>query len=288
MEDLSAPSLIGPSGNPEWEVANWRRRLLAAFIDLLLLIPLHVLLSGLISFVLPGMESRFVDLRFILIVVFEAFAQFVRPWSPGCHILGIRALDPNRAAIGPTTAGTWFTFVVNPEIKKRESWFTLLTGTYILFEGSRIIVRWAAWKPPMPLFGIQTNRAVSTTVMISFGLILCLVSYLIFRLRREAVRIGLACSCAILLSTMLSWNQIGAWAEEEVRQRRSFQGIPVEARELELAHAYEAQFIVVGACMLAALIWLVRWHLILWPPAGAEATRSTGVGGGALGRGVPD
>ena len=72
------------------------------------------------------------------------------------------------------------TLVVDPQVYLHEHWQTILIGLLFVAEGSKQIVRWAMWIPPLPIFGIATNQTIFAAYSMILGSLLILTGYISF------------------------------------------------------------------------------------------------------------
>jgi hypothetical protein len=99
------------------------------------------------------------------------------------------------------------TLVVDPQVYFHEHWQTILIGLLFVAEGSKQIVRWAMWIPPLPLFGIATNPTTFAAYSMVLGSLLMFTGYLFLRLKRVGVWLGIGIAALMAVSTTMSWNQ---------------------------------------------------------------------------------
>jgi hypothetical protein len=248
--------ILDPTFDPaEWVPARPRRMALVAYVDFLILsIPAGLLLI-LIRSRLPDATAPLWLMLFAYALVELSLLRFAA-WSPGCAVLGIR-LVPVRGH-GSAADRIWEGHVpyVSRVLKQRESWLTLVLGTWILNDAAKSFVRWAMWNPPLPVFGYQTDEITGAVVWMASGAIEALVAFALFRMDVRAVWMGVPYYAAHLASAAASWPLWAAWAGEMVVRRRAYQGLPVRAAEVEQAQAV-APFLVVGTAAAMIVLLLV-------------------------------
>jgi hypothetical protein len=125
------------------------RLLLAMYVDLLILRTPFVLAVTLLRDVLPAgkLPPRVGGL--IALLMAELVMLGVLRTSPGRRVLGITYAQ----AEGGRTV-----LVVDSDLKKRESWVTMLLGIVLLNQGAKDLVRWTQWHTALPVFGFDLDR----------------------------------------------------------------------------------------------------------------------------------
>jgi hypothetical protein len=180
-------------------------------------------------------------------------------WSPGSTMLSIRFDEPERIEPeGEGWSGLWDRPAsVDGWIKSHESWLTLLLGVFLVNAGTKELVRWTMWQPPMPFFGFETTVHVSSVIAVSIGLVEIFLAWAVFRLRFVAVSIGVAYSLLNLISVVMSWDLWDAWVAEYVARRRAFQQLPIRENEIEQMQAITPEGVVVVLALLLVLFLIL-------------------------------
>jgi hypothetical protein len=137
----------------------------------------------------------------------------------------------------------------------------MLIGLLFVAEGSKQLVRWAMWIPPLPLFGIATNPPTFAAYSMVLGSLLMFTGYMFLRLKRVGVWLGIGIAALMAVSTTMSWNQWHDIARELLIRRRSFQGLPIRSGEVEFLQAILPEALVAFLFLTIVLMFLVRKKL---------------------------
>lgn len=235
--------------------ASRKRVLLALYLDYLVLSP--ILALGLYlstgQFEVPTWQEL------IVLSIYEALLYYVTD-SPGFRFLSIRKIPRSMVGRGevPIAEGT---LVVDPHIYVHEHWQTILIGLLFVAEGSKQIVRWAMWIPPLPIFGIATNQTTFAAYSMILGSLLILTGYMFLQVKRAAFWLGTTIAALMAVSTAMSWNQWDGIARELLIRRRSFQGLPVRSGEIAFLQAILPEALVAFLCVTILVMFLVRKKL---------------------------
>jgi hypothetical protein len=232
-----------------------RRIFLALYLDYLVLSP--VLALGL--YVSTGQFDVPTWQELIVLSIYEAILYHVTD-SPGFRLLSIRKAGRSMHPEGhlPVAADT---LVVDPQVYCHEHWQTMLIGLLFVAEGSKQMVRWAMWIPPLPLFGIATNPTTFAAYSMVLGSLLMFTGYMFLRLKRVGVWLGIGIAALMGVSTTMSWNQWHDIARELLIRRRSFQGLPIRSGEVEFLQALLPEALVAFLFLTMVLMFLVRKKL---------------------------
>ncbi len=243
----SATFVEPPPEDPRerWPRASRRRLVLAMYLDVLfwsvpVALAVHYLReAGLIEGPPPwGVEW---GALFAIELALVAIAG-VR-WLPGLRLLSI-------TRVGRRTRG-----IVDPEIHRREHWVTMLVATFLVLEGTKAMVRWTMWTPPVPVFGHETTLEIWAPLSIALGVVNLYAAREIFLLRARGVWVALGSVTVSAMSFLASREHWPAWIETSVRRRRAFQGLGVRPGEIELLQRmWEPAFGVVVALLVAGLL----------------------------------
>ena len=235
--------------------ASRKRFLLALYLDYLVLSP--VLAVGL--YLSTGQFDVPTWQELIVLSIYEAILYHVTD-SPGFRLLSIRKAGRSMHPEGqlPVAADT---LVVDPLVYFHEHWQTILIGVLFVAEGSKQMVRWAMWIPPLPLFGIATNQTSFAAYSMVLGSLLMFTGYMFLRLKRVGSWIGIGIAALLAISTAMNWNQWDGLARELLIRRRSFQGLPVRAGEVEFVQAILPEALVAFLLLTIVVMFLVRKKL---------------------------
>lgn len=217
--------------------ASRARLILAIYLDLIVFSVPWALLHAFALRSSPDLEKLSTPAKFITFAVLELLLHRVVRWSPGTWLLAIRPAER----------------VVDPIIKSREHWFTLLAGVLLLLEGSKGLVRWTMWTPPTPMFGVRLPAEIWPLIAMSTGAVECWIAYLIFRTRAAAAAVALPYFGAILVSVFTSWPLWDAWVAESISRRRAYQGAAIRPGEIEQAQALSPEIILAGPVLYLVL-----------------------------------
>ena len=241
---------------PKVVPASKKRFVLAVYLDLLI----FNTVVGLLPLALPESLSWPAGNTFFRNLVafglLEVLLQrFVR-WSPGNYLLAIRhRVVPAQTGEGSEDApAPRLRAVVDPDTKRRESWLTLLTGTLLLLEGSKGLVRWSLGTPPAPWFGGMTPEEVWPMVAMTTGAIEWVVAVGIFRLRTSAAALGTVYFGISLVSVIQSWHLWPVWAAESLTRRRALQGFELRPGEIELVQEIAPHLALGGVVLFLVLV----------------------------------
>jgi hypothetical protein len=235
--------------------ASKKRIFLALYLDYLVLSPVLALGLYLSSgqFEVPTWQEL------IVLSIYEAILYHVTD-SPGFRLLSIRRAGRSMHPEGhlPVAADT---LVVDSQVYFHEHWQTILIGLLFVAEGSKQMVRWAMWIPPLPLFGIATNPTTFAAYSMVLGSLLMFTGYMFLRLKRAGVWLGIGIAALMAVSTTMSWNQWHDIARELLIRRRSFQGLPIRSGEVEFLQAILPEALVAFLLLTIVLMFLVRKKL---------------------------
>jgi hypothetical protein len=235
--------------------ASRKRILLALYLDYLVLSP--VLAVGLYlstgQFEVPTWQEL------IVLSIYEAILYRVTD-SPGFRLLSIRKAGRSMHPEGQLPVAV-DTLLVDPQVYFHEHWQTILIGLLFVAEGSKQMVRWAMWIPPLPLFGIATNQTTFAAYSMGLGSLLMFTGYMFMRLKRLGFWLGIGIAALMTVSTVMSWNQWDGIARELLIRRRSFQGLPVRSGEVEFLQAILPEALVAFLLLTIVVMFLVRKKL---------------------------
>ena len=143
---------------------------------------------------------------------------------------------------------------VDPDVRSRESWLTILIGVMFLLEGSKLMVRWTQFITPEPLFGFVPAENVQVPIKIGFGLLYAWVGVLFLKVHRVGYVVGVATCGLLIASHLMSWSLWEQMAGEVFAARQEFQGREVNGEQLALVQAYMPQLFVGGFVLLGVLV----------------------------------
>lgn len=230
--------------------ASRLRLILAIYLDYVVYSVPWGLAHAAVSRAWPQWQTISTPIQFILFTVLEVVMHGVLRWSPGRALLGMHAI--------PNVEGFW----VDARLKERESWITILAGVLLLLDGSKSMVRWAMWVPPMPYFGSYVSDEVWPVIAMASGLVECGIAFLYFRLHRASGLAAIAYFGWALIVTFTSWTLWDPWVAELTRRRRAFQGLEVRPNEIETIQSMTPEGMVVGIAIYLAIA-IAAWVVIL-------------------------
>jgi len=152
---------------------------------------------------------------FILRAIVGRFAS-----TPGCMLLSI------------DDAGD-----VDPDIRSRESWLTMLLGVLFLLSGTKLLVRWTQIDAVWPYFGLVPEPAPHIAISVVFGVVTVAAGAMILKLMRAGQLLGIGVSAVHIVSAILSWPLWDGLVEKQVHARRALQGVPVRDGEVAFMQA---------------------------------------------------
>jgi len=216
-----------------------------------------------ISKFLPGFEAEPFWVKLSLFTALELVLHGLFRWSPGQFVLGVVEASRSTASLSLSGAplSTKRTYLVDPSLKMRERWWTVLVGVLLILEGAKSIARWTMFTPPIPWFGVVPPAAVSAALFVLVGLAEIVLGAGVLRMRRFIFTLGLALYGTVLASNLISWSQWPDWTRRYVLARRAFQGTPVREGELETMQTITPVLMVVAPVILLLLVLLVYWRV---------------------------
>ena len=235
--------------------ASRKRILLAVYLDYLVLSPF--LLLGL--YLMTGQFDLPTWQELIIFSIYEAILYGLTN-SPGFMLLSIRKAGRSVQPAGQLPVAV-DTLLVDSGVYFHEHWTTMLIGLLFVAEGSKQMVRWAMWVPPLPIFGIATNHASFAAYSIVLGGMLMFTGYMFFRLKQAGFWLGLGIAVSTTLSTIMSWNQWDDIARELLIRRRSFNGLPIRSGEVEFMQAILPEALVAFLLLSIVIMFCVRKQL---------------------------
>lgn len=187
-----------------------KRQALIVFFDFVL----YAALWQVLFYVVP--RSFGSPLVRIAIFLVSEIALLYRAHSPGCFLMGVFAAADES---DPTKVGLY----VEEMIAKTENAMTIVAGTIWIYGGSKLLVRWTAWVPPLPLFGIIPNSFLEAFLNIALGLFFIYTGVCWLRLKKQtlflvAVFVFFA-FISVAMSTHLWDGYMSAWL---IQQRQFF------------------------------------------------------------------
>ncbi len=100
--------------------------------------------------------------------------------------------------------------------------------SFLLLEGSKKMIRWAQWSPPMPLLNFETDAVSFPIISFITGLLLFYSGYLFLKLIYKGILISALILILDLITTILHWNRWDEFAKLEVISRKKYQGLPID------------------------------------------------------------
>ena len=244
-----------------WPLASRRRRLLAIYLDYLILGPVFHLAFWAIERSVPAIRSMELPIRLAGFAIIEWVLVDRFKWSPGNYALGIRLrpLSPLETPIEP--GATRFAPIVDPRLLAHERWWTLLAGVLFVLDGAKVMVRWTEWARPMPFFGAALEPATSAPIQVVVGAIEFAIGIGVLRLHPLAPPAGIAFHLLLAASTIMSWSLLGDWIAIDLAGRRAAQGRMVRPEEIRNMQA------VFPLLAIAVNAIGVLWMALVWPRA---------------------
>ncbi|GEM_PF-911917 len=240
--------------------ASRGRLLLAAYLDFLIFSVMWGLFVFVIYFIDPKLANQPWYVRLFIFSLLEVVLLRLNFQSPGAMMLGIRFIKVRSHRAGLDRIWQGRIPLVDLNIKNSESWFTLAVGVYFFLEGSKTLIRWTMWTPPMPVFGVQTGEAATVLLNLALGALEMYIAYEIFRLRFRALLVGIPLFTASIVSIVMSWELWDPWIAEYVTRRRDYQGLPVRPNEIETMQNFMPEFLIVGLSFsLVLLLISTKW-----------------------------
>lgn len=169
-------------------------------------------------------------------------------------ILGRFGSTPGRMLLSIDSAGD-----VDPIIKSRESWLTMLLGVLFLLSGTKLLVRWTQIDAVWPYFGDVPGPAMHVAISILLGLAAVAAGGLILKMTRAGQILGVLVCGVHIVSAVLSWSLWDGLVEKQVHARRAFQGGPVRPGEVEFMQAlFPEALIALSVLLIVFLLFPTR------------------------------
>ena len=205
----------------------------------------------------------------LILAIYLDFLLFSVPWALMEHFL-IRVPAPAKYAafalielllrqVIRRSPGVW---LLSAGPGGKTHWLPTVAGVLLLLEGTKGLVRWTMWTPPVPLFGMQVSAEAWPWVAMTFGAIECVLAYLFFRMRPAALYAGVAYFVTVIISTVMSWPLWDAWAALNTTRRRAYQGMPLREGEIEQMQAMVPEVLLIGLGLYLAAV-VIAGALIL-------------------------
>jgi len=258
-----------------WIPARRGRVLLAACVDLLIASVPWAYLVAVTDRIAPGFATQPHMIQYAAFAIVELIVLNRTSLSPGAHLLGIRfaTAKSGRSRIDIL----WRNRVpfVDRNLRKSESWFSILVGLFLLYDATKALVRWTMYSPPLPLFGIQTSGLGGVLTSVTIGAIEALIACLVLRMRPGALMLGAPFYGLLAVSAAVSWNLWDDWAARYVVARRAYEGLPVRPGEIESLQSMSPELVIVGMAFNGALILLLTGRFL---PIDEVEPRESGAG----------
>lgn len=236
-----------------WVPASRKRRLLALYIDYLIVGSLWVLVQYLVTRFAPAVGDLPAWGRWALFGLFELTATRFDGIAPGARVLSMRRFS-YRGAEGsgrPLRGRLWF---VDAWVKRNESWLSMIAAFLFVSDGVKSAVRWTMWNPPQPLFGMALNDFTSTVAYIGMGGLEVWLGYLLFTLHRRAAVGALAYTAGLAVSVVTSWNLWDPFLAEMITRRHAYLGTGRAAERVQAFQAIMPEALVAGLALLLGLL----------------------------------
>jgi hypothetical protein len=238
-----------------WPEASRKRRILAWYLDFLIIgAPWALVVWGLAAAV-PVIQTYSLPMQAVLVLAINSMLLRGASWSPGHWLLGIHKVMIKPPGDGDTSSQREPIFIVEPCLKSGERWWTILFGVFSILNGAKSLVRWTFWAPTMPVMGVQPSEGAAIVVCLIFGVLECALGCATLRLRPAILIVGPIFYGATLVSLLLSWSLLTAWAERYVIARLEYQGRPGQEDQVEFMQTIMPIGLVAGGAI--AGIWMV-------------------------------
>lgn len=248
-----------------WAPARRRRMWLAAYVDLLIFSVPWAYLVGVTDRLVPGFAAQPWFIRYLAFAIVELIVLSQAPGSPGARLLGLRFIA---AKSGQSRVDVlWRNRIpfVDRDLHRRESWFSILVGLWLLLDASKALTRWTMYSPPLPLFGIQTSGLGGALTSLTIGAIEVYIACLVLRMRPRALVLGAPFYGLLAVSAAVSWNLWDNWAARYVVARRAYEGLPVRPGEIESLQSMSPELVIIGMAFNGALLLLLTKRFLPLP-----------------------
>ncbi|MEZ5357850.1 MAG: hypothetical protein R3F48_03400 [Candidatus Zixiibacteriota bacterium] len=227
------------------------RFILAVYLDILLFSPTWEVGWYLVT----GGESAFL-VKFIVFSIVETVMLY-RFGSPGMRFMNIRRLDdPDEIARFQYNPFQKILYVV-PEIKRFETWYTILFAVILINSGAKEFARWTMWSPPQPCFGLITDSWVGYIPNMITGGIAVYIAWLVLHLKKSAIYWGFTTLALSVTSVIVSWNLWDEYIARYLTQRYEYQGRTLHGGEIEFSQALMPEALIVGLVLMAVYLFFV-------------------------------
>ncbi len=147
---------------------------------------------------------------------------------------------------------------VNPAVKHKESWLTMIMASLLLLDGPRAVIRWTQFRPPKPYFGMVPDTSVAILYEVAFGVTEVFVAIAIFKMSRTGFWAALVLAAGIAVSTLMSLDQFSEYAQTYVRRRADYTGRDFDPQMAEAMAPIVTYGTITVAAMLATCVLFYR------------------------------
>ena len=214
------------------------RRLLAIYIDYLVFAAAYQPIAWTLRTVAEPISHWLVALA--VFAVLRTVASRLRLVLPGKWALGI---------------SPWRDGGVEPQLLRREKWWTMAAGTLLVLEGSKNAVRWTQGLPIEPLLGPDAPQTILIILITVLGALNIVSGLLTLRTRVAGPVLGAGVLGVELVASIINRDAFKQWTADAVVARRALQGIAVRPGEVELMQWLTLNILPVA--LLLGALWLL-------------------------------
>ena len=269
-------SFGGRSLNPDaWIPASRKRIFLALYIDYLVVSSGWALLQYALQQAMPKVQTLPVSGKWILFFVLElAVINWEAP-SLGAAGLSMRRFACRTTdSIGRLLKGKpWF---VEAWVKRNESWLSMIAAVLFINEGVKSAVRWTMWNPPQPLFGSMLDPALSTIVYMVDGALEIWIGYLILKLNKQGLLLGLGYLSLQAVSVVTSWELWDPFTKALTEQRSAYLGTGNTEAKIRFLQSIMPEAIIVYIVLMAGFLAVLLFKFRQIPPRPKAAVLEAG------------
>ncbi len=244
-----------------WVPASRKRLFLALYLDYLAVGVPWALVEYVIQHFAPAAGALPGWGRWLLFGLFELAVFGFKVPSVGAAILSMRQFSYRVTNdVGLSVRGKqWF---ADSWVKQNESWFSMVLAFLFMSDGVKAAVRWTAWSPPLPVFGMATSGPWALVVYLAIGAAEIWIGYLLFKLSTRAFTIAIPYLVLVTASTLLSWDLWDPFIAGMFEGRQAALGLPEDLKRMLVMQAImpEAMLAALGALAVCLIILLPKYR----------------------------
>lgn len=127
--------------------------------------------------------------------------------------------------------------LVDPSIKKHESWITLLIGVIFFNNGIKQLTRWTTYGVAQPFFGAFPSNEIYPLIAICLGLIEIFIALSFFKLFKFGYWVAVFETIFLSTSAIISKDLWPQFIENYSYSKANYTGLPVSLKKIEFAQS---------------------------------------------------